>query len=208
MTVAMAYEGMIARRLRISPVSPISGRPNGLEQMLARATRIDPAAGDYHEQAAYVWAPDDELFSECIKRIVDEQAAEIALRAEHVNSVRPAPSGPIVPINAQATETRAEDMQTGQVIGAAEVARIKAALAEVGLKGVNPFQFKRAIDALEKHAPVETAAEIMPDMTVSELGTETTSGDRSTDQKSLCRRCRENQNMERTGNPGAGMPSR
>ncbi len=51
----------------------IRSRP-WLEQMIARATRVDPHAGDYADQHALVFHPDDPLFAQFRARIETEQA--------------------------------------------------------------------------------------------------------------------------------------
>ncbi|MFE1600007.1 DEAD/DEAH box helicase [Methylobacterium sp. ID0610] len=77
-TVAMAYEGLDAPEVAVvAALTHIRSRP-WLEQMIARATRIDPHAGDYAAQHALVFHPDDPLFARFRARIEDEQ--ETALR--------------------------------------------------------------------------------------------------------------------------------
>ena len=69
-TVAMAYEGLDAPE--VATLTHIRSRP-WLEQMIARATRVDPNAGSYEGQRALVFHPDDPLFAVFRRRIETEQ---------------------------------------------------------------------------------------------------------------------------------------
>jgi superfamily II DNA or RNA helicase len=72
-TVAMAYEGMDAPGVtHIAALTHIRARP-WLEQLIARATRVDPHGGSYHEQRATIFHPDDGLFRDFRHRIETEQ---------------------------------------------------------------------------------------------------------------------------------------
>ncbi len=72
-TVAMAYEGLDAPEVAVvAALTHIRSRP-WLEQMIARATRVDPNAGSYEGQQALVFHPDDPLFAAFRRRIETEQ---------------------------------------------------------------------------------------------------------------------------------------
>ncbi|KAA2213537.1 DEAD/DEAH box helicase [Teichococcus oryzae] len=72
-TVAMAYEGLDAPEVAVvAALTHIRSRP-WLEQMVARATRVDPAAGPYEAQRALVFHPDDPLFGRFRLRMETEQ---------------------------------------------------------------------------------------------------------------------------------------
>ena len=72
-TVAMAYEGLDAPEVAVvAALTHIRSRP-WLEQMVARATRVDPNAGAYETQSALVIHPDDPLFARFRQRIETEQ---------------------------------------------------------------------------------------------------------------------------------------
>ena len=72
-TVAMAYEGLDAPEVAVvAALTHIRSRP-WLEQMVARATRIDPHGGDYASQRALVFHPDDPLFAKFRLRLETEQ---------------------------------------------------------------------------------------------------------------------------------------
>src|SRR3954470_19980244 len=81
-TVAMAYEGLDAPEVSVvAALTHIRSRP-WLEQMIARATRVDPNAGAYKTQRALVYHPDDPLFAKFRQRIETEQGAS-AHRPKH-----------------------------------------------------------------------------------------------------------------------------
>ena len=72
-TVAMAYEGLDAPEVAVvAALTHIRSRP-WLEQMVARATRVDPQAGPYDAQSALVFHPDDPLFAAFRRRMETEQ---------------------------------------------------------------------------------------------------------------------------------------
>jgi len=72
-TVAMAYEGLDAPEVAVvAALTHIRSRP-WLEQMVARATRVDPDAGPYETQRALVFHPDDPLFARFRWRMEREQ---------------------------------------------------------------------------------------------------------------------------------------
>ncbi|MCI0755392.1 DEAD/DEAH box helicase [Teichococcus vastitatis] len=72
-TVAMAYEGLDVPEVAVvAALTHIRSRP-WLEQMVARATRIDPHAGPYEAQRAVVFHPDDPLFGRFRLRMETEQ---------------------------------------------------------------------------------------------------------------------------------------
>ena len=72
-TVAMAYEGLDAPEVAVvAALTHIRSRP-WLEQMVARATRVDPHAGPYESQRALVFHPDDPFFAKFRWRMEQEQ---------------------------------------------------------------------------------------------------------------------------------------
>lgn len=74
-TVAMAYEGLDAPEIAVvAALTHIRSRP-WLEQMIARATRVDPFAGSYAEQRALVFHPDDPLFARFRAESENEQGS-------------------------------------------------------------------------------------------------------------------------------------
>ena len=72
-TVAMAYEGLDVPEVAVvAALTHIRSRA-WLEQMVARATRVDPRAGPYETQCALVFHPDDPLFQRFRIRMETEQ---------------------------------------------------------------------------------------------------------------------------------------
>ena len=71
--VAMFYEGFDCKQVsHIISLTHIRSKP-WLEQMFARAVRIDPDAGPYETQYGYIFAPDDPLFRKVVAKIQAEQ---------------------------------------------------------------------------------------------------------------------------------------
>src|SRR5215203_828801 len=71
-TVAMAYEGLDAPEVAVvAALTHVRSQP-WLEQMVARATRVDPNAGPYESQSALVFHPDDPLFARFRRSIETE----------------------------------------------------------------------------------------------------------------------------------------
>ncbi|OGP87152.1 MAG: hypothetical protein A2031_08070 [Deltaproteobacteria bacterium RBG_19FT_COMBO_43_11] len=84
-SVAMCYEGLnIPEISHIICLTRIRSVP-WIDQMCARANRLDPTAGSYDEQTGYIFAPADPLFKQVMARIEKEQLPILQLR----NSSRP-----------------------------------------------------------------------------------------------------------------------
>ena len=91
-TVAMAYEGLDVPEVAVvAALTHIRSR-SWLEQMVARATRVDPNAGPYEAQRALVFHPDDPLFQRFRIRMETEQGT-IARRPSLAVIKLPCPSG-------------------------------------------------------------------------------------------------------------------
>jgi superfamily II DNA or RNA helicase len=83
-TIAMAYEGMDVPSIsHIACLTHIRSVP-WIEQMCARAVRIDPDGGDYLDQRAHIFAPDDLLFRAVVDRIEREQLPVVKAREPQV----------------------------------------------------------------------------------------------------------------------------
>jgi superfamily II DNA or RNA helicase len=83
-TVAMAYEGLDAPEVAVvAALTHIRSRA-WLEQMMARATRVDPHAGPYAAQRALVFHPDDPLFARFRHSVETEQGTLAQRRKPHV----------------------------------------------------------------------------------------------------------------------------
>ncbi len=72
-TVAMAYEGLncpsISHEIALTRIRSAEW----IEQMTARANRIDPAIATYEEQIGHIFAPADPLFKQVMQKIEEEQ---------------------------------------------------------------------------------------------------------------------------------------
>jgi superfamily II DNA or RNA helicase len=80
-TVAMAYEGLdVPAITHLICLTHIRTKP-WIEQVIHRATRMDPLAGPYAEQRAYIYAPDDRPFRECLNYILAQRNTAVATRA-------------------------------------------------------------------------------------------------------------------------------
>ena len=79
--VAMFYEGFDCKQVsHIIALTHIRSKP-WLEQIFARAVRIDPFAGPYETQYGYIFAPDDPLIRKVVANIEAEQAAFVKKKA-------------------------------------------------------------------------------------------------------------------------------
>ncbi|NPD68201.1 DEAD/DEAH box helicase family protein (plasmid) [Lichenicola cladoniae] len=88
-TVAMAYEGLDAPDVAVvAALTHIRSRA-WLEQMVARATRVDPHAGPYETQQALVFHPDDPLFALFRRRMEYEQGTLARPKAKRKQSALP-----------------------------------------------------------------------------------------------------------------------
>ncbi len=121
-TVAMAYEGLDAPEVAVvAALTHIRSRP-WLEQMVARATRVDPQAGPYDTQRALVFHPDDPLFAAFRRRMETEQGtlarrpkpgrAQSTLPDWLLDQLPPARDG-IEPLSSNALALRFHTLQPG-----------------------------------------------------------------------------------------------
>jgi len=121
-TVAMAYEGLDAPEVAVvAALTHIRSRP-WLEQMVARATRVDPHAGSYDSQRALVFHPDDPLFAQFRRRMETEQGtlarrpksghAQTTLPEWLLDQLPPAKEG-IVPLASNALTLRYSTLRPG-----------------------------------------------------------------------------------------------
>ncbi len=120
-TVAMAYEGMDAPGVtHVAALTHIRSRP-WLEQLVARATRVDPHGGAYHEQKATIFHPDDWLFQDFRHQIETEQGTKAGEKQHRQKTARlferdedleANPFG-IVPLRSNALAVRFEEVAPG-----------------------------------------------------------------------------------------------
>lgn len=72
-SINICYEGLdVPEITHIACLTNIRSTP-WIEQMVARAVRIDSQAGPYGSQVGFIYAPDDTFFREIVKRIEKEQ---------------------------------------------------------------------------------------------------------------------------------------
>ncbi len=121
-TVAMAYEGLDVPEVAVvAALTHIRSRP-WLEQMVARATRVDPNAGRYETQRATVFHPDDPLFQRFRIRMETEQGTlarpklpgrkQSALPFWLLDQLGPAKDG-IIPLESNALALRFNTLRPG-----------------------------------------------------------------------------------------------
>ncbi|MGH7110344.1 MAG: DEAD/DEAH box helicase [Stellaceae bacterium] len=122
-TVAMAYEGLDAPEVAVvAALTHIRSRP-WLEQMVARATRVDPWGGPYAAQRALVFHPDDPFFAKFRERMEVEQGT-LARRPRLRRQGRLAlamegdrEDGAIVPLESNALALRYTTLAPGPELG-------------------------------------------------------------------------------------------
>jgi superfamily II DNA or RNA helicase len=86
-TVAMAYEGLdVPAITHLVCLTHIRTKP-WIEQVVHRAPRMDPLAGPYAEQRAYIYAPDDGPFRECLGYILAQRNTAIANTASSTQAL-------------------------------------------------------------------------------------------------------------------------
>lgn len=162
-TVAMAYEGLDVPAIsHLACLTHIRSRP-WLEQMIARASRVDPHGGRYEEQIGHVYAPDDPMLLDCFSAMLAEQAAlvrEELPAAEDTSSAgtgsswSAAPAMTIIPLLSETTRERLLDLGNGETMSHAEFEAIIAHLERHGLGGVvDPITWRRAGGKLPEPAP-------------------------------------------------------
>ena len=108
-TIAMAYEGLdVPEVSHIACLTHIRSKP-WIEQMFARAVRINKSAGAWGDQVAYVFVPDDIVMREIVQEIDAEQIRH-AKDSEARSRILPQANGtkipPIVPLSSAATKQR------------------------------------------------------------------------------------------------------
>lgn len=117
-SISMAYEGLDVPAIsHIICLTHIRSQP-WIEQMVARAVRIDSNAGPYEIQAGHIFCPDDPLFRGIIKKIELEQAPFAKPAAgkldrqqqlslfEDENGLGPMAPGGITPLSSRMTGNR------------------------------------------------------------------------------------------------------
>jgi superfamily II DNA or RNA helicase len=129
-TVAMAYEGLDAPEVAVvAALTHIRSRP-WLEQMVARATRVDPWGGPYEAQRALVFHPDDPFFARFRERMEAEQGTLArhprARRQSRLDLFPDAERDEIVPLESNALALRYATLAPGPELGARRPERQEA----------------------------------------------------------------------------------
>jgi superfamily II DNA or RNA helicase len=194
-TVAMAYEGLdVPAVTHIACLTHIRSTP-WIEQMVTRAARVDRnAALAYEHQFGFIYAPDDQLFQECIQSIQAEQEPFLREQQEQrpesgnngngQNEPRPPVNG-IVPLASAATRERASGIN-GETIDYEETQRIMTAMEKAGIGGFSPIQFKQAMALYQSSQPIGDTTSEFNTLTPSQV-------------ESQLRQCIENHNRSYEG---------
>jgi superfamily II DNA or RNA helicase len=175
-TVAMAYEGMDAPGVtHIAALTHIRSRP-WLEQLIARATRVDPHGGAYHEQQATIFHPDDWLFRDFRHQIETEQGTKAAEKRRRRHGELPFkrdedmeanPFG-IVPLRSNALAVRFEEVAPGPDFVAAPRAEQRDPGSAVETPSVAEHRLRQRIGQMVAAQVIEDKA--LPDGTCRTAG--------------------------------------
>jgi superfamily II DNA or RNA helicase len=108
-TIAMAYEGLdIPEISHTACLTHIRSKP-WIEQMFARAVRINKFAGPWGDQIAYIFSPDDMLMRAICEEIEREQTRAAGNTQARVTVLKRDPSGQapkIIPLSSSTTTQR------------------------------------------------------------------------------------------------------
>jgi superfamily II DNA or RNA helicase len=165
-TVAMAYEGMDAPGVtHIAALTHIRSRP-WLEQLIARATRVDPYGGAYREQQATIFHPDDWLFRDFRHQIETEQGTKAVekrrrqqgeLPFEYDADTETNPFG-IVPLRSNALAVRFEEVAPGPDFVAAPRAEQRDPGSAVETPSVAEYRLRQRIGQMVAAQVIEDKA--------------------------------------------------
>lgn len=140
-TVAMAYEGLDCKAItHLACLTNIRSRP-WIEQMLARATRFDPAAGSWQDQRATVFIPDDPIMGVLIGKIIRDD--ERVLPPDAVPSESEGQERIMFPIEPMSSSAGAE--RQSELISEDDKKALEHAMQSTGIQGVTPEQMQKAM---------------------------------------------------------------
>ena len=161
-TVAMAYEGLDAPEVAVvAALTQVRSRP-WLEQMVARATRVDPWGGPYEAQRALVFHPDDPFFARFRERMEAEQGT-LARRPRRQGCLDlfatpdAEPRAAIVPLESNALALRYATLAPGPELRAA---RPPAQAALLDLPAVIERRLRARIGEMVATQVVEDATDL------------------------------------------------
>lgn len=178
-TVQMAYEGLDVQAItHVACLTHIRSRP-WIEQMLARAARVDRSADlAYELQFGSVWGPDDVLLRDILGKIRAEQAAFIQERSDAAardaaSRAEDEEAQQVVPIASEAGARRMVDLGTGDSVDAVHTTDIEAIARQLGIRAdaVQLMRFHEAMLNRERvHGglfpkpigPVPAASSVLP----------------------------------------------
>jgi hypothetical protein len=170
-TVAMAYEGLdVPAITHIACLTHIRSRP-WIEQMVARACRVDSLAGPYDMLYGYVFCPDDPLLHHCISKMQQEQRPFLKVKGDAQPPAERAPSTPgeerMMALESEMTRSRSRDLGQGEVRGLdyGENQMYLGFMKEYGLGG-SPVQLKQQLEAMKTS---ETSMDAMQMLTPREM---------------------------------------
>lgn len=107
--ICIPYEGIDVPPLtHVILLTRIRSTP-WIHQCISRAVRVDPQAGPYETQKAYIFAPDDFLFRQVVERIKSEQLAVIQAAKEGAGGVGNGGGGireDVIPLGSELTGER------------------------------------------------------------------------------------------------------
>lgn len=149
-TVAMAYEGLdVPAITHIACLTHIRSRP-WIEQMVARACRVDGAAGPYELLYGYIFCPDDPLLHHCISKIQQEQRPFLKLKGDAQPERLPAKPGEIqtMALESEMTRSRSRDLGQGAGLDYGENQLYLGFMKEYGIGG-SPVQLKQQLEAMQ-----------------------------------------------------------
>jgi superfamily II DNA or RNA helicase len=153
-TVGMAYEGLDVKPItHLACLTRYRSAP-WIYQCFARACRATPG-----KTAGYVFAPDDPDMQRIVEVIKAEQFGfareEDTIEGPHKR--REEPPGQIIPLQSQATTTKAYDFQTAMT--EQETQLIQDMMRRHGIHGFSPIQLKQfSLDLATMTPPDEEAA--------------------------------------------------
>lgn len=180
-SIAIAYEGMSVKPItHIICLTRIRSTP-WITQMVGRAVRVDPQAGAYETQGAFIFAPDDFLFQMVVARIKSEQLAFVMEAQEGERKERKSNGGAakepdIIPLGSILTGERTFSIggSPGAVVGEIPLPQTPSDI-EQGLRKqieehINEFCFKNYYKVKRINAEIKSACgKRRGEMSLSEL---------------------------------------
>ena len=161
-TVQMAYEGMDCPTVtHLICLTHIRSHP-WIEQMLARAARVDAAGPPYEQQRGYCYGPDDPMLRAICAEIVEEQTAVVREREERDmqegSTFDRAPFSEreeTVPLSSDVIGERITDMSDGESTAYGDDEQLIAIAREIGAAWLPPNIVRQLVQRGRESAEVE-----------------------------------------------------